>query len=215
MSARPSLGDWITALPDLGMAAFCALVWVAPGRVGGQAVRYILLVMLLEFIVVHSAGFMGVAAFGTRRTGPLGRLGPAGAIVALGLFYSLFVAGFSAAFHAWWPLGAFWILTANRLLALLVARPADTDEARALIIRGWAAGAVCYLLGAFATTLLPVPRFGITDEVVAAQQLSGGGMWVDQPWRAVAFGVLYFGVVGWSELRAHRWGRARSVPAAG
>jgi len=129
-----------------------------------------------------------------------------GAIVGLGLFYSLFVAGFALAFKTWWPFVAFWVLTANRLLGILVGQAPEGEE-KALIQGGWAVTCVTYLVFVFATTLLPIPTLGITDAVVARQDLPGSGLWVDQPHRVIAFGFFYFATVGWSELYSHAWFR--------
>ena len=51
----------------------------------------------------------------------------------------------------------------------------------------------------------------MTPEVVAAQRLTGEGLWIDQPWRVVAFGFFYFLAVSLSELSDHR-GFAAGVP---
>lgn len=209
MTPRPTLRDLITALPDLGMAVFCLMAWLAPERFGPSVVGYIVLVMLLEFIVIHSAAFMGSLAVGAVEVKPMLRWGPTAGIVGLGLFYSLFVLGFCLAFHTWWPMGAFWLLTLNRLLGTIVGQGETAAESRKLIATGWGVGAMAYLLGAFATMLLPIPRLGIRDGLHGV----GGGLWVDEPWRAVAFGVVYFGLVGWYELRARAWSTAPATAA--
>jgi hypothetical protein len=199
-----SLLDLIAALPDLLMAGFCLAVWIDPYRFGTDAVGYVVLVMLLEFIVVHSAAFMGSLAVGAVEVKPLQRWGRTTGILGLGVFYSLFVLGFCLAFHTWWPMAAFWLLTLNRLLGAIIGQGKTDEETKKLIAMGWGLGAACYLLGAFATTLLPVPRFGIERSLEGV----GGGLWVDEPWRPVAFGVLYFGMIGWYELRWRKWTRS-------
>jgi hypothetical protein len=55
------------------------------------------------------------------------------------------------------------------------------------------------------TTVLPLPRLGLTPEVVSGQHLPGEGRWIARPCRVMAFGFLYFTAIGISELRAHRW----------
>jgi hypothetical protein len=57
--------------------------------IGVHRVRDVVLLMLMEFIVIHSSTFMGTAAWG----GFGGKLPRGVAIVGLGLFYSLFVGG--------------------------------------------------------------------------------------------------------------------------
>ena len=198
---RPTFRDLIAALPDLGMALFCLAVWIDPGRFGPDAVGYVVLVMLLEFVVVHSAAFMGAVAVGAIEPRALLRWGRAGAITGLGLFYSLFVLGFCLAFHTWWPMAAFWLLTANRLLGAIVGQGTTDADTRRLVMGGWAVGAMAYLFGAGATVMLPIPRLGISGGLSGV----GEGLWVDEPWRPVAFGVVYFAVVGWYELRWRSW----------
>ena len=199
-ATRPGL---FNALPDFAFAAVFLVTWVAPRTFGDQMVKWLLLVMLMEFIVIHSAAFMGTVALSNADRGKrtMGILG-------FGLLYTLFAGGFSLGFRSWWPLGSFWGQTGNRLLGVIVGQVPD-EEQQAFIRRGWAATAMFYLLGCFATVLLPVPRLGLTPAVVATQHIPGGGMWVNQPWRVLAFGFLYFALVGWSELSGHAWAGPR------
>jgi hypothetical protein len=196
-----TVASLVAALPDLALAGVFFTTWVAPDTLGQKMVAYLMLMMLLEFIIIHSSAVMGLVAFARERSRRR-----AGAIVGLGLFYSLFVAVFGLAFKTWWPFVAFWVLTANRLLGVLVGQAPEGEE-RALIQGGWAVTCVAYLVFVFATTLLPIPTLGITDAVVARQDLPGSGLWVDEPHRVVAFGFFYFATVGWSELFIRAWFR--------
>lgn len=164
-----------------------------------------MLVMLLEFIIIHSSAFMGTVLLAS---GP--RVRRAWRVVGLGLFYSLFVGSFALAFKALWPLWSFWGLTINRMMSVLVGQAPEGEE-REFLQRGWAACALAYLVFAFVTIILPLPRLGITPDVVRSAALQGEGLWVDQPWRVLAFGFLYFLGVGLSELFDHRWLRSGKV----
>ena len=194
------LRDVVAAVPDLLLAGTFLVTWVAPYTFGDLTVKRLLLLMLLEFIVVHSAGFMGAAAISD-----LPKAKIVGAMLGLGLLYSLFAGAFSLAFSSWWPLAAFWGLMANRLLGVLVGQPAEGRE-REFVMASWAAGAGAYLLSVFATVFTPVPRLGITPAVVSTLSLPGSGLWIEEPHRVVASGVIYFGLVGLWELfgRRHR-----------
>lgn len=195
----------LSAIPDFLLAGSALLTWIDPSTLGPEKVRYFLLLMLLEFIVVHSAAFMGQAALSKAP-----RFGRAGSVLGLGAFYTLFVAGFAAGFHTWWPLWAFWLLTLNRLAGVLTARDQDPDADHAARIKaGWARGVLFYLLSAFATILLPLPRLGISADVVAAQHLTATGLWIEQPWRVVAMALVYFALQGWGTVRD---GLSRSRP---
>lgn len=200
------------AVPDLLLGLVFLVAWIDPDRLGGAPVGPLVLTMLIEFIVVHSSGFMG-----TVMVGDLPRERKLASLLGLIAFYTLFVAGFAVAFKTWWPLASFWGLMFNRLLSVLFGQ-APTGDERSFAQRSWAVGALLYLGFAFVTVLLPLPRLGMTPMTVSAQQLPGSGLWVSQPWRVLAFGFLYFTATGISELVDHRWVRGgiperRSVAA--
>jgi len=191
---------FLAALPDFGLAFGFLITWMDPYRFGLVAVPYYLLTMLLEFVTVHSAGFMGMVAFS--RAPARHRIRN---LFGLGLFYTLFVAGFSLGFSTWWPLIAFWVLTLNRMLGTLLGE-APTGEERSYVQAGWALSVLFYLGGAFATLFLPIPELGLTRGVLDTIELPGSGVWIDEPQRVMAFGVVYFGLSGLAEL----FGWARS-----
>ena len=197
-----------TALPDLGLGAAFLITWVTPLRFGEKAVSYFMLVMLLEFLIVHSAGFMGSVVFNK----PLARRMKVKMLAGLGAFYALFAAGFAVGFRAWWPLWTIALLTLNRILIVLMGNVPEGRE-RIIIRKGWAVATLCYLLFAFATTFLPVPAFGITDAVIRLQEFTSTGLWIDEPQRVLAFGFLYFTGTGLSELFSHEWMPDGHLPA--
>ncbi|MGA2383141.1 MAG: hypothetical protein ABSG61_06855 [Gemmatimonadales bacterium] len=190
---------FLSALPDVGFAGVFLVTWIRPSTFGPFMVKWLLVVMLVEFIIIHSAAFMGVVSFA-----PGARVARGLRIVGLGTFYTLFAGAISFVFRSWWPITAFWGQTLNRLLGVILGQGQDLGQ-KAAVMAGWAASTVFYLLGCFATILLPIPRLGITPEVVAAQRIPGGGLWVEHPEKVIAFGVIYFGLTAWSELNAHRW----------
>lgn len=187
------------ALPDLGLAGAFLVTWLEPFRLGERMVAYFMLVMLLEFIVVHSSGFMGFVVLNESMATHRKVL----ALVGLGAFYCLFAGGFGASFGAWWPVWTILLMTLNRIAGVFLSEPPRGDLVTPAM-SVWGFSVLCYVVFAFATTLLPIPRLGITPAVQAAQQLSGGGLWVDEPHRVIAFGVLYFAAVGLFELRGLR-----------
>lgn len=161
--------------------------------------QYLMLVMLLEFIIIHSAAFMGALMFSNEP--PLRR---AKYIIGLGMFYSLFVVGFCLAFGDWWPMGAFWLLIFNRLMSGIFSG-SESEEKKKFIAGMWGVNVGCYLAGVFATTLLPMPELGITPSVISSLDLPGEGVWIDEPYRVLAFGAFYFTAVGFFEIRASKW----------
>jgi hypothetical protein len=178
------------ALPDFALAAFLLSVWRDPLGRGDGMVGHLLLLMLLEFIIVHASGFMAGIIHG-----PGTRPRKVGRLFLLGLLESIFVGGFSISFRAWWPFWSFWGLTINRMLGVLLNPVGDNDPGR-FLGRHWAMSVVFYLGGTFLTLVAPVPRLGITEAVLPRLGLEGGGVWIEEPWRVLAFGVVYFTAQG-------------------
>ncbi len=188
----------LNALPDFFFAGAFLLTWFAPRALADQAVTRLMLVMLLEFIIIHSAVFMGNVMLS-----PAAKVPRSVGIFVLGFFYSIFAGAFSLGFRTWWPLGAFWLQTGNRLLGVVTGQP--DGDAKDFLKRGWVVSILLYLGCCFVTVLLPVPALGITPAVVASLHLPGEGLWIGEPYRVIAFGFLYFALTGWSELFDHRW----------
>lgn len=173
--------------------AFLA-TWIDPYSLGNDMISFALMVMLLEFIIIHSSAFIGSIMFGdgVKKKKVI-------AMIGFSAFYMIFVLTFSIGFGDWWPVIAFTGLMLNRLLSVIVGDIPEGEERER--VRGmWAINVICYLVGVFATTLLPVPEFGITPDVVSAAGLTGEGIWIDEPYRVVAFGFIYFTAVGVFEL---------------
>lgn len=191
----------MSALPDLAVAAAYAIAWVSPQVVDGGMLRVLHMTMIVEFLVVHASGFLGAAAM---PDGPLrgrqavGRFGGAGIMLVLIGFYTLFTLAFSFGMKSWFPLVSFWTLMANRMLPLWFMPPERVD--RSSVMGLWAAGVVCYLGATFATVVPPIPRLGMGPAAVAGLQLTGGGLWIDEPWRVMAMGLLYFTLMGLIQL---------------
>ena len=188
----------LSALPDFGLAALYLGAWIAPDPARPTLVGRLMLAMLLEFIVVHSAAFLGTATLA-----PGSPAARATRIAGIGLFYTLFVGAFSLAFHQIWPLWSFWALILNRMLSVLLKQPPAGEEQQFLKSQ-WAAGAAFYMIAVLLTTVLPLPRLGVTPDAIARMHLVGRGLWVDQPWRVLAAGTLYFAATAVSELLDHR-----------
>lgn len=194
-----SLATWINAVADFCFAAVFLITWIAPNTFGEHTLRFLMLVMMMEFVVVHSSAFMGNVMISRANRGA-----QATALAGFGLFYSLFAGAFALAFKTWWPITMFWGQTLNRMLGVLFGQVPDDDQ-KAFIQRSWIASVLLYLVSAFVTIVMPMPRLGITSAVIAAQQIHSSGLWVEQPQRVLAFGVMYFLLTGWSDLKGHTW----------
>lgn len=193
----------VSALPDLATSAIALWVWLDPGQWRAALVGYAVLIMLVEFVLIHASGFFGVAR---DSSGPA----PFGRRAAIGLvgMYLVFVASFAWSFgESLVFLGAAWLLLAKAwpLLVGTVGRPAASQAQRGM----WAASTMYYLMAVGLTTVLPVPRLGITGSGAQYGMEGQSGLWVSQPQTAVAALAIYFGLVGltrqmgWDRV----WGR--------
>ncbi len=193
MSAEHPIGRAVAAVPDAANAVFFAWVWLFPLSVGAGWVKSLMIVMLLEFLVVHSSGFIGMTVVDPGKSRKL----KAGVIAGFGAFYLLFAGAFSLAFGEWWPLAAFgWLLVGKFALVLFAPVPGAQERARQGYLM--ATSLAGYVGGVFLTSLLPMPQLGVDDAVRAAAGIPGSGLWVDEPERVLAFGVLYFGLMAWA-----------------
>jgi hypothetical protein len=187
--SSPVLRGLAAAIPDFCIALFFLAAWLEPFRFGAGVIHALLLTMILEFIIVHSSGFMGVVSLTSGR--PSRKLL---SLFGLGLLYTLFVGAFCLSEGVLWPLISFWALTANRMLVLLNPRPEDTP---ALYLgASWAMSVVFYIGACILTLMAPVPEFGLAGYSPGDFGLSGGGTWIEEPHRVVAFGVVYFTLQG-------------------
>jgi hypothetical protein len=186
----------LSALPDTLTCLFFVGLWVMPMQFGSQSVANGMLIMLVEFILVHASGFLG----GMLLDGAASRRKIVALLLGFGLFYLVFIAAWSWAFQQWWPFFAFgWLLVGKFSHAM---KPELSSASRKQTMRSdWVTAGIAYVFGVFITSILPVPEFGINSSVVAQLHLPGSGVWVDEPQRVIAFGALYFGLLAWSKSK--------------
>lgn len=182
------LGRLLGALPDAVTGAACLIVWVSPFAFGQGAVKTVVLMMLMEFLLVHGTGFFTAVAFmddvsrGKRILGMLGLLA----------FYAMFVAVFAWMFRTWWPVWIFAWLAVAKATWIFVS-PLDRAEEVNRQMGAWAFSVAAYLAAVFAGVFLPLPQLGITAAIVPALGLpSGGGEWLERPHTAVAGMAFYY-----------------------
>lgn len=182
-----------TALPTLGLSVALIWVWIDPmAWDDGRWVPYAVGLMLMEFLILHSSGF--VVHMAAAQASLAGKLK---VFAGLALMYGLMGLGFALSTDSpsllWLLLGVMVGRFAAALRADLTKDPAF--NARLVI------GVMAYLGAVFASIMLPVPELGVTREVVNEVYPSrGSGIWERYPERAIAGGALYFGVMGFVEL---------------
>lgn len=184
MYFRMPFANIISGLPDLLLALTFLVTWIDPFALGGDMVPFLFQVMLLEFIIIHSTGFMGALMFvkKDRKFKILAGLG-------LGTFYMIFAAAFGFGFHSWWPVITFGGLLFNRLLSILTGQAPDGEE-MFFTMKMWAASVVFYLFTIAIVMILPFPALGVSTEQLG--QLDVSGEFVEKPHLVMAWGFLYF-----------------------
>lgn len=202
--ARSSLpGALLAALPCFALATALVGAWIEPlAWDEGRFVPYGVGLFVLEFVVLHSGAFMAALARGDHP-----RLSRPGALVGLTIFYALVAWGITAGTGSMALPGLFGSIMLGRLLAFLIDGRAACE---AMLARS-ALGIALYVLVAFATIAVPVPRLGVTPQLLErVYPQRGNGLWERHPERPLAGGALYFSLLGLAELTVFR--RARRGP---
>jgi hypothetical protein len=135
----------------------------------------VMLVMLVEFILIHSAPFLGNIVLASNL--PMKKR--LKLFLVFATFYSLFIGSFAVGFHSWLPVIAFAWLISAKLVSLATDRE-HTERDRQRMRGYWAVSAGFYLLAFFATLFLHVPELGLTRHG-SAYGIPGGGEWVSNP----------------------------------
>lgn len=191
------LKNGISASPDFLMALAFFATWIDPTALGNDMLNYCMLIMLLEFITIHSAGFLGFAILlGKSKFQKILR------VIGLGLLYSIFIWAFSGSSGEFWPLLTFWFLLLNRILGVLLGDDSSYSLKGVIIIR-WAWSIFCFLMSIMITALLPIPQFGWSNTAVNSIPSTGSGLWIDEPQTLLAAGCIYFLSIGIFEMFSH------------
>lgn len=188
----------LAAIPDLLTAAGFLLVWMHTEWFKPQWVATGMTTMLLEFFVVHASGFYAVVMYGDDTRGRRVLY-----LAGLASLYLLLISAFAWAFHAWWMIGAFFWLSVGKMLSVwngpAKARTFEQSFDRQMMaMAAWALSVVVYLGAIGASVMVDWPPYGVTPEVTTAAgfDVKSSGMWEATPYRALAGGALYFGLMG-------------------
>ncbi|MFT3805677.1 hypothetical protein [Arenimonas sp.] len=202
-----AIARWISVLPDALTSLAYLVTWFSPLLWKHDAVNFLMLVMLLEFLVVHSGAFIGAVVLSDKAS----RRYKTVAMLGFGAFYMLFAGAFSLAFDSWWPVLTFgWLMLAKFALIWLAPVPKTEEAQRQMTL--WAFSVAAYLAAVFMGVILPLPRFGLGAELVAQLQLPGSGLWIEKPHTVIAGGFVYFGLLAWMKWK-YRPEWARNLPA--
>ena len=179
-------------LPDLLTAAACIVVWISPFAFGTDGVRTVVLMLLMEFLLVHGTGFFTAIAFADTVAKYKRLLLMAGLLC----FYALFLLAICALFDATWPVWIFLWLVLSKVAWIFLSSRDRVQEAQRQL-QAWAFSTAAYLGAVFGGLLLPLPRLGLTEAVVPQLGLPGSGEWIERPHTAVAGMAMYYFANAW------------------
>ncbi len=206
MNARAVIEGIVAAVPCFLLAGTLLLTWIDPMSIdNGRWVRFGVGIMVLEFVLVHSGAMMA----SIKRTDSAVQNLKIGASAFA--FYSLFAGGMALAFQSWPLFFIYSTVMLSRWVSILT-RP----ESAKLEAQRRSGIAICfYLLAVFMSVLVPWPELGVTLSVVREVYPDrGGGEWERNPETALAAGVVYFTLVGITELVLGFRGPPKAQPAA-
>lgn len=195
----------VKALPDAITAAVFMWVWLDPSDWRRNLVAQGILILLLEFILIHSGAFFAHALSAP----DMARAKRAKILLGLGAFYCLFVGAWAWQFKAWWPLLFFLWLLGTKLVPVLTNRR-EAEEALWRAIGLVSASTLFFLLAVPAALFLPLPELGLTRHG-RHYGVPGSGAWVSEPHTAIAAAVIYFGLLALAKLLAWDTAFARNA----
>jgi Kef-type K+ transport system membrane component KefB len=157
---------------------------------GGRWVPYGVGLLLMEFLILHSAGMTCGIMAEKKTRGEKYKM-----LAGLFIMYCVMGIGFAASTDS----PSLLVM----LIAIMVGRfvTVITGEQDQGLHKRTAYGVMLYLACAAGTVFIAVPEMGITREVLAEVYPSrGGGVWERYPQRPIVAGAVYFGVMGILEL---------------
>ena len=150
--------------------------------------------MVLEFILVHSGGMMASMLSDKDEQANWNQLK---LLTGATLFYAIFVAAMAFSFKSW---TLFYIFTAV-MISRWISFFTMPEYARTIATRRSGSSVVYYLLAVFLSVVIPWPELGVTRDIVnSVYPDRGSGHWERYPQSALAAGVIYFCLLGMTEL---------------
>lgn len=175
----------------LALATGFLLALVNPALPGREGVDSLLIIITMEFFIIHATIFLDTAA-----NGPGSRRQRLGFLLAFALFYVPFFAGYSYVFDVWWPALMFLAMTLSRIGRISLDRGTDAGERR-LAANDWALS-----MGLYVTCL-----GGAVLLVHDSPYFPAGAVW-PRPEALLAGGFLYYLLSGLATLlrpAVHQW----------
>lgn len=187
---NPQRARMLAAAPDFVFALIFLVTWIAPYTFGLATVQNLILVLVFEFIILHSAAVLVAVLLGG-----FSARGGRTVLVVVSLFYLLFAIGFGFIVGAFWPVIAIVALTINRMTTLRQAE-GESRRKRYGVIVAWALTFGFFIAAMIAGAVFPWPALGLDAAVIDYLTENASGSMVEVPQSSMAFGVLYYGSLG-------------------
>jgi hypothetical protein len=181
------LDAMLIGFPDAVTSLWCLWVWIDPMALGSEAVKCVVLMMQMEFILLNATGLFTAIPF----MFAFGRSVRNAMLFGLCGLYLALVGWFGMKLEVVWPFFAFgWLALAK--LAWIVRNRRVCYSEQTWLKGTWAVSLVVYLGVVGISVTQSLPRLGIVPAIVPSLHLSGGSAWYDTPHEAVASAVFYF-----------------------
>jgi hypothetical protein len=171
------------------------MTWLDPMSIDdGAWVKFGVGIMVLEFVLVHSGALM--ASVSAKSLGNT-RWEKAKVFATAFGFYGMFAGAMALAFQSWTLFITYSFVMVSRWLNLLTHPATAKKEA------GMRSGIsiIYYLLAVFLSIFIAWPRLGITSSIISdVYPERGSGHWESHPEAALAAGIIYFTLLGITEL---------------
>ena len=180
------------------LAGVYLFYWLFPVFYEYQLLKTLVVIILLEFFIVHSSFFL----VGRQLKSHSEKLVTPGLLV----FYAVLVAGIGFIAGDFLLPVVFVLVSYNRIKTIPRSWKDEMDET--MFAARWLLTTVSYVLIITLVMVVPLPALGITPEVIAAQDYgNAGGEFIEKPQVAMATGFLYFLTQG---IILRRQGRIRA-----
>ncbi len=185
-------GALAAGLPCFYVSWVLITVWLDPmSRDQGHWIAFGPGLLALEFIVLHSGVFIGAFVGMQKELSKRLTL-----LAGLAFLYAAMAFGITYAVGGYGLIKVFGYVMVGRFVMIL----ADADAWQMIIARS-AVGIPIYMLIVMLTVFVPVPEFGVTENLIdAVLPDRSDAVWSLYPERAIAGGVLYFALMGLAEL---------------
>jgi hypothetical protein len=175
------------SVPSGLLAATYLLVWISPLLFGANRPRDLLLLLLLEFLVIHSSGYLLAVHGKEKETRQRVK-----SFLLVFIIYCSFAAGLAIVFKNYFPPLMFVLLFAARATQLRNASDRASKE--------WSLTTLAYFVAVIGCVFLPVPELGVTQEIVPQLHLPGKGALVSNPQSTFAAGFFYSSFIVYYQL---------------